>query len=118
MQNDRIGLSPHIRNFPFMADSLIADGNTLSLAFSLIRRLRPAHLSITTGSRYLYGTEEKRLVQIIASAAIRLKFTLITLRLRSLATLLHYGDFTPTIPAIPSPYHDLLTGGVFATGLL
>jgi hypothetical protein len=91
-----------------------------SLAFSLIRRLRPAYLSITTGSRYLYGTEEKRLVQIVASPAIRLKkFTLITLRLTvASATLLHYGDFTPTIPAIPSPYHDLLTGGIFATGLL
>jgi hypothetical protein len=68
----------------------------------------------------LYGTEEKRLVQIVASAAMRLKkFTLITLRLTVASpALLHYGDFTPTIPAIPSPYHDLLTGGIFATGLL
>jgi hypothetical protein len=92
---------------------------THSLAFSLIRRLRPAYL-YNPGSRYLYATEEKRLVQIVASAAIRLKkFTLITLRLTvASATLLHYGDFTPTIPAIPSPYHDLLTGVIFAAGLL
>ncbi len=91
---------------------------THPLAFSLIRRLRPAYLSITTGRKYLYGTEEKRVVQIVASSAIRpKKFTLITLRLTiASATLLHYGDFTPTIPAIHSPYYDLFTGGIFATG--